>query len=76
LVSDEGVMAWITLREEGLSTAEDGHSDPVILPALQLFHEPSVQTFVQWMKTEESDEDDDDDDDEEESEEDGGSESA
>lgn len=73
IFTEEGILRWIDLREGNSDAAmfleyEDPEHDAL---AEQLFQEPQVQAFVEWIKADsEEDDDDEDDDDEEEEEED------
>lgn len=51
LISDEALQEWIAYRRE-----EDDPSSKT----RQLFLEPQVQMFVEWLEEEESGEDEDD----------------
>lgn len=67
IISEEGIMQWIELREgeneEGLGRdygdREDLEHD---LMAVQLFQEPAVQAFVDWIKEDSEDEESSDED--------------
>ena len=50
LVSDDGILRWIQIRESKSSSSEDVH---------RLFDDESVQQFVQWVKQDEDDDEED-----------------
>lgn len=54
LLSEACLMAWISQRE----------SDDKCLPRKELFLQPHVQAFVEWLQEDEDNDDDDDEDDE------------
>lgn len=58
MITDEGVIQWAEDREDDENASR-----------LKLFHEPTVQAFVTWVKENDDDDDDNGDDNEDDDEE-------
>eukprot|EP01038_Epipyxis_sp_PR26KG_P007435 gene7435-10131_t len=59
LISEEAILEWISLREQNNDWADE-MDDEYYNEAkkMQLFNEPQVQQFVDWIKSEEGDDED------------------